>query len=127
MFKERVDRHKVAARVSVANYERLKVLAAKYEFRTVNDLLSYLVYCFLRAVEGGNDELMYSMPEDILSLFPIDEDAHDVKAALARIKRKRLGRKKADEVDEIGEMFRECESQGGSMEYAHSIRERNER
>lgn len=127
MFKERKDRHKVAARVSVANFERLEAIAQEYDFRTVNDLLSYLVYCFLRAASKGNDELMYTMPEDILSLFPIDEDVHDVQVALARVKRQRLRRAKSEEADDISEMFRECEEQGSSLEFSHSIRERNER
>lgn len=127
MFKERTDRHKVAARISLANYERLTKIAHTYNFRTVNDLLSYLVYCFLRAADGGNDELMYSMPEDILSLFPVDEDIHDVQVALARVKRSRIKRTKPKVEDEIGEMFRECEGKGGSLEFAHSIRERSER
>lgn len=127
MFKERTDRHKVAARISLANYERLVKIAHTYNFRTVNDLLSYLVYCFLRAADGGNDELMYSMPEDILSLFPVDEDIHDVQVALARVKRSRIKRAKPKVEDEIGEMFRECENKGGSLEFAHSIRERSER
>ena len=127
MFKERQDRHKVAARVSVENFERLQAIAREYDFRTVNDLLSYLVYCFLRAASKGNDELMYAMPEDILSLFPIDEDVHDVQVALARVKRQRLRRAKSEEADEVGELFRECEEQGKGLEFSHSIRERNER
>lgn len=127
MFKERSDRHKVAARISTANYDRLTTIAHEYNFRTVNDLLSYLVFCFLRAVDDGNDELVYSMPEDILSLFPVNEDIHDVQVALAKVKRQRTRRVKGKEEDEIGQMFDECEELGAHLEFAHNIRERGER
>mgnify|MGYP003430503745 CR=1 FL=1 len=127
MFKERSDRHKVAARISVANYDRLTKIAHEYNFRTVNDLLSYLVFCFLRAVDEGNDELVYPMPDDILKLFPVNEDIHDVQVALAKVKRQRLKRTRGKVTDEIGQMFDQCEELGASLEFAHNIRERGER
>ena len=126
-FKERSDRHKVAARISVANFERLKELAAKYNFRTVNDVVTYIVFCFLRATDEGNDECMYAMPEDILSLFPITEDIHDVQLAVAKVRRARIKRKKVDETDEIREMFSEAEAEGARLEFGPNIRGRSER
>lgn len=126
-FKERSDRHKVAARISVANFERLKELAAKYNFRTVNDVVTYIVFCFLRATDEGNDECMYTMPEDILSLFPITEDIHDVQLAVAKVRRARIKRKKVDETDEIREMFSEAEAEGARLEFGPNIRGRSER
>jgi len=127
MFKERTDRHKVAARISVANYNRLKEIALEYNFRTANDLLTYLVFCFLRATDKGNDEMMYSIPDDILKLWPLDEDLHDVQVALAKVKRQRLKRMRNEEANDIREMFNECEAQGARLEFAHNIRERGER
>ena len=126
-FKERTDRHKVAARISVANFERLKELAVKYGFRTANDIVTYIVFCFLRATDDGNDECMYAMPEDILSLFPITADIHDVQLAVAKVRRARLKRKKVDEDDDIREMFSECEAEGARLEFGPNIRGRSER
>ena len=127
-FKERKDRHKVAARISAANYERLKELASKYNFRTANDVVTYIVFCFLRAVDGGNDECMYAMPEDILSLFPITEDIHDVRLAVSKIRRARRRRKAPDNnSDDIGEMFRECEEEGARLQVRPGVRRRSER
>lgn len=126
-FKERKDRHKVAARISVANFERLKKLAVKYGFRTANDVVTYIVFCFLRAMDEGNDECMYSMPEDILTLFPIKEDLHDVQLAVSKIRRARLKRKTPDNGSEIREMFRECEEEGAHLEFGPNVRRRSER
>ena len=128
-------RHKIITRVSERDYARLERIVKAYGFRSVYALFSYLSYCFLRVVDKEHDDSDAVLPEEIVRMFPISEDAGDVYRAVRMIRRhKRQGRCREPDLFEHGEvektvsgMFGDAQDAGRKKEFADNLRKRSER
>jgi hypothetical protein len=133
-MKEREKKHKIIARVSERDYKRLERIVKIYGFRSVYALQNYLTYCFLRVVDREHDTSTADLPEEIIRLFPVREDAEAVYAAARKVrKRKSIGIHEPDmfATDADGKtiegMFDDAMDSGRSREFEDNIRKRNER
>ena len=67
-------RQKIDTYVSVGDVGRLRVVCNKYGFRSIYQLLQYLVHCFLRVADPANDQIDEPMPKEIEEMFTDNEE-----------------------------------------------------
>ena len=66
---KRHKKQKVATFIPVPDIDRLKTICDKYGYKSIYKLLQYLVYCFLRVADPGNDPILETVPDDIREMF----------------------------------------------------------
>lgn len=125
-------RHKIISRVSEIDYTRLERIVKLYGFKSVYALLNYITYCFLRVADRAHDTSDDVLPDEIIKMFPIEDDVGEIRHAILmsrRRRKRREGRPPAGKCisKEIDEMFEEEQRRGGSVEFSDNIRKRNER
>jgi hypothetical protein len=129
-------RHKIISRVSEIDYQRLERIAKTYGFRSVYGLQIYVVHCFLRVVDPLGDKSDEVLPEELIRMFPIRNDAKDVYRAIRKVRYRRRRKPESPELfdrkedpihDEISELFSEEEDRGRSIEFSDNLRKRSER
>lgn len=67
--KKRIQKVQIVARVTLADYKRLKDICEKYGFKSVYQLQNYLCYSFLRAVDKEHDPIDEPVPDEIVQMF----------------------------------------------------------
>jgi hypothetical protein len=140
--KKRQKKCKIISRVSETDYRRLERITHIYGFRSVYALLNYIALCFLRAVDRAHDPSTDILPEEIIRMFPIKEDAKEVYQALriirakhnrqtakARMEKERDMFESPDDAisEEVQDMFDEAQDIGRGSEFADNLRKRSER
>lgn len=71
---KKYKKQKIDTYVSVEDIKRLKAICEKYEFRSIYQLLQYLVHCFLRVADPENDPIVEPIPDEIREMFiPYEE------------------------------------------------------
>ena len=67
--KKRIQKVQIVARVTLADYKRLKDICEKYGFKSIYQLQNYLCYSFLRAVDKEHDPIDEPVPDEIVQMF----------------------------------------------------------
>ena len=60
---------RLTARVTLADYLRLKDIQKKYKFMSVYQILNYLAYSFLRVADKKNDRVDEPLPDEVEKMF----------------------------------------------------------
>jgi len=69
MDKKKYKKQKVDTYVSVEDVSRLRSICEKYGFKSIYQLLQYLIHCFLRVADPANDPIDKPLPKDIEEMF----------------------------------------------------------
>ena len=69
MDNKRYKKQKIDTYVSIEDVERLKRICDKYSFKSIYQLLQYLVHCFLRVADPENDPITELVPDEIQDMF----------------------------------------------------------
>ena len=67
--KAKYKKQKIDTYVSVEDIARLKMICVKYDFKSIYQLLQYLVHCFLRVADPKNDPIDEPLPIEIDEMF----------------------------------------------------------
>jgi len=67
-------RQKIDTYVSVGDVSRLRAICGKFGFRSIYQLLQYLVHCFLRVADPPNDPIDEPLPKEIEEMFTDNEE-----------------------------------------------------
>lgn len=65
----------IKSRVTYADFDRLNAIKEKYGFKSVYEILNYLVHCFLRVADPDNDPITEPLPAEIEEMFSGFTDA----------------------------------------------------
>lgn len=68
-IKNKVRLRHIKSRVTAADFNRLCMIKEKYGFRSVYEILNYLVRSFLRVADPDNDTLADPLPVEIEEMF----------------------------------------------------------
>lgn len=60
---------RLTARVTMADYMRLKDIQKKYKFKSIYQIMNYLTYSFLRVADSEHDPITEPMPKEIEEMF----------------------------------------------------------
>ena len=127
-------RHKIISRVSEIDYTRLERIVKLYGFKSVYALLNYITYCFLRVADRAHDTSDDVLPDEIIKMFPIEDDVREIRHAILMSRRRkrhtregRPSKKNCGISKEIDDLFEEQQQRGRGEEFADNIRKRNER
>lgn len=60
---------RLTARVTLADYVRLRNIQRRYGFKSVYQILNYLTYSFLRVADKDNDPVDEPMPKEVEEMF----------------------------------------------------------
>lgn len=72
--KNKYKRQKVYTYLSLKDIFRLKRICADYGFKSIYQLLQYLVHCFLRVADPANDPIDEPIPQEIEDMFTNNAD-----------------------------------------------------
>nr|DAM03160.1 MAG TPA: hypothetical protein [Caudoviricetes sp.] len=67
--KKNYTKQKIDTYVSIQDITRLKSICGEYGFKSIYQLLQYLVYCFLRVADPDNDITTEPLPIEIEEMF----------------------------------------------------------
>lgn len=67
--KKEYKRYRVQTYVSPIDMKRLKAICEQYGFKSIYQLLQYLVHCFLRVADPRNDPIDEPLPLEIEEMF----------------------------------------------------------
>ena len=59
----------IKSRVTGVDFDRLNAIKEKYGFKSVYEILNYLVHCFLRVADPDNDPIAEPVPAEIEEMF----------------------------------------------------------
>lgn len=62
-------KQKVDTYISYSDLSRLRNICAKYKFKSIYQLLQYLIHCFLRVADPENDPIDEPVPVEIEEMF----------------------------------------------------------
>lgn len=74
MDKKRYRKQKIDTYASKEDVARLKSICAKYGFKSIYQLLQYLVHCFLRVADPVNDPIDTPLSIEIKEMFTDNAD-----------------------------------------------------
>ena len=66
---KKYKKQKIDTYVSVEDLKRLTIICEKYGFRSIYQLLQYLVHCFLRVADPESDKTNEPLPHEIKEMF----------------------------------------------------------
>lgn len=69
MSRAKYRRQKIDTYVTASEITRLRAICVKYGFRSIYQLLQYLVYCFLRVADPEADPIDEPVPQEIENMF----------------------------------------------------------
>lgn len=72
--KQKYNKQKIDTYVSVQDAIRLRSICKKYGFKSIYQLLQYLVHCFLRVADPENDPIEKPLSKDIEEMFTSNEE-----------------------------------------------------
>jgi hypothetical protein len=67
--KKKYRKQKVDTYVSLEEIERLRLICIEYKFKSIYEILQYLIRCFLRVSNPGNDTIDEPLPLEIEKMF----------------------------------------------------------
>lgn len=74
-----VNNRKINTRVSAVDHNRLLYIKSEYRFKSVSEILKYVIHCFLRVADPVNDNQVELLPDEIRDMFEGLEDRTEFK------------------------------------------------
>jgi hypothetical protein len=99
--KTKVPYKQIITRVTVYDYKRLEFICRKYKFRSLYEVVQYLIHCFLRVADKEHDQEIEPLPVEIERMFNLDT----LKRIIKMIPRQGELFPEEEQKDEISEMF----------------------
>jgi hypothetical protein len=128
---------KIGTRITEEENRRIEYLAIVGGFRSTYSLLKYLIFCFLRASNRGDDGISREVPPEIIKLFigNYEEDARMISRAIKNLhmreywkvkKREERGKQRIEDTisEDIRDLFDECEQEGERLQWKPDINKR---
>lgn len=67
--RKKYGKQKIDTYVSVEDIKRLKKICKQHSFKSIYQLLQYLIHCFLRVADKENDPIDEPLPDEIEEMF----------------------------------------------------------
>lgn len=100
----------INTRIRIEDFNRLEAMRVKYGFTYTNQIIEYLVYCFLRVADPQNDPITSPVPKEIKEMFALRGEELSKEIELLRESTERwmeMARDSAEMLSKVSKTFYE--------------------